>query len=153
MDHIKASDKIECTRKERIKREDLAARRRASSFRARRLPLSTVEAAPSPPTTRARPAALFASPPLIGLNLLGDGNGSVSGGDSSFDILNENRQNQPEQSGPQRLRSTLRAKGRAAFERRKSLAREDRRVQKENDRKNLAERLKGEREELRNFIR
>lgn len=116
------------------------------------MPLSNV-VAPSSTLRRNNNYRNNPESPLIGLNILADEN-SVT---SSIEILDESGStNHPQTGSPPSLHvlhSSLRARGRAAFEKRKLGLREEKLTEKENRLSQLAHRLSIERGSLRESIR
>lgn len=148
-----ASNEIERNREERIKKEVQESKRLASSFRARPIPLSTIVASAS--VIRHNKTVLesrdHAESPLFGLDLLSD-EGSTR---SSIEVLDEsaNKNNNQNLSPISLLNSSVRARSRKLFEKRKSTLLKEKQSEKENQRSQLATRLSMECELLRESIR
>ena len=192
---VKASRERERIQQERIRKEEAEVRRLASSFRAKRLPLSSVyvsnddDLISSPTTSKhhlrndssSASSSRYISP-LVGLNILNSNDRHSNEIDSqnqlrrrrwtSFEVhtesnhgfissalANENlsKRSTPTSPAPSSaalsLHSSMRARGRAAFEKRKIFMEKQREAQKENNRAELRQRLSLERDSLRESIR
>ena len=186
---VKASRVRERIQQERIRKEEAEVKRLASSFRAKRLPLSSVyvsnndDLISSPTTSKhhlrndssSASSSRYISP-LVGLNILNSNDRHSNEIDSqnqlrrrrwtSFEVhtessalANENlsKRSTPTSPAPSSaalsLHSSMRARGRAAFEKRKIFMEKQREAQKENNRAELRQRLSLERDSLRESIR
>ena len=145
---MQASQEIARKHENRLVKEENKAKKLASAFRARPLPLSSVTS--SSIISQTNTIHNDSNNRLIGLDILSD-DGSVQ---NSFDtIIDESTPPKNSISSISELHSSVRARGRAAFERRRRIYQKEKVNQKENIRSQQSRNLCDQRKNLMESIR